>query len=409
MAHPAHGYGFRMHMFRRHAVAVALCGILAVLAGCTATPSTLATGATSSGTASSPISGAPDRATESGSTSGSSAPGPATRSGTAPPTGGPAESGESAAGASPGAALQRAFTSISAKVLPSVVEISTGRALGSGIVFDKAGHIVTNHHVVGDATSFAVRLSNGHSYRAKLTGDYPIGDLAVIQISGAEDLHPATFGDSSALRIGDIVLAVGNPLGLEGSVTEGIVSAVGRVMTEPSSPGSPGATLPNTIQTSAPINPGNSGGALVDLSGRVVGIPTLAATTRQEGGAAPGIGFAIPSNVVTDIAAQIVKYGEVRNSHRAALGITATTVFDQQSGAPAGVGIVKVTNGGGAAKAGLKPDEVIVSVDGQATPSTAALSQALAELKPGDQAKVVVLTRDGGHRTVTVTLGQLPG
>jgi S1-C subfamily serine protease len=305
--------------------------------------------------------------------------------------------------------LQQAFVSVSAKVLPSVVEIRTAEGLGSGIVYDDHGHIVTNHHVVGDATTFTVRLSNGHAYPAKLTGDYAAGDLAVVQISGAKDLHPASFADSGGLKIGTIVLAVGNPLGLEGSVTEGIVSAVGRTMTEPPGPGSPGATLPNTIQTSAPINPGNSGGALVDLKGQVVGIPTLAATSSQEGGAAPGIGFAIPSNVVTDIADQIIKYGEVRNSHRAALGIQATTVYDQGTGSPAGVGIVEITRGGAADQAGLTAGVVIVSINGTQTPTTAALSQVLAELKPGDRAKVGVLTQDGRQRTVTVTLGELPG
>jgi S1-C subfamily serine protease len=299
--------------------------------------------------------------------------------------------------------------SVSAKVLPSVVEIRTSEGLGSGIIFDGQGHIVTNHHVVGTAKTFAVRLSNGHAYQAKLTGEYSAGDLAVIQISGAKDLHPAAFADSGTLKIGTIVLAVGNPLGLEGSVTEGIVSAVGRTMTEPPGPDSQGVTLPNTIQTSAPINPGNSGGALVDLAGKVVGIPTLAATSSQEGGAAPGIGFAIPSNVVTDIANQIIKYGEVRNSHRAALGIQATTVYDQGSGSPAGVGIVEITKGGAAAKAGLTAGEVIVSINGTKTPTTAVLSQVLAQVKPGDTVKVEVLAQDGHQKTVPVTLGELPG
>ena len=209
------------------------------------------------------------------------------------------------------------------RVLPSVVEIKTSAGLGSGVVFDTAGHIVTNAHVVGTATSFQVFLSGSASpLPARPTGSYPPDDLAVIQVSGAAHLVPAHFADSAKLQVGDIVLAMGNPLGLSSSVTDGIISAVGRTVSEPQEAGSPGATLPDVIQTSAAINPGNSGGALVDLADEVVGIPTLAATDQQLGGAAPGIGFAIPSNIVTDIAGQIIKTGHVTYSHRAALGVT---------------------------------------------------------------------------------------
>ena len=134
-------------------------------------------------------------------------------------------------------------------------------------------------------------------------------------------LVPAQFADSSKLQVGQIVLAMGNPLGLASSATDGIISAVGRTVSEPAGSGSPGATLPDAIQTSAAINPGNSGGALVDLTGDVVGIPTLTAADPQLGGAAAGIGFAIPANIVTDVTRQIVKNGHVSNSHRAALGV----------------------------------------------------------------------------------------
>ena len=138
----------------------------------------------------------------------------------------------------------------------------------------------------------------------------------MIKVSSAAGLRPAVFANSSQLRVGDIAMAIGNPLGLSSSVTQGIVSALGRSSSEGS-----GVTLPNTIQTSAPINPGNSGGALADIQGRVIGVPTLAASDPQLGGAAAGIGFAIPSNTVKDIGGQIVKYGKVVNSHRAYLGI----------------------------------------------------------------------------------------
>ena len=263
-----------------------------------------------------------------------------------------------------------------------MVEIKTPAGLGSGVVFDTAGHIVTNAHVVGTATSFQVVLDGSMSpLPARLTGSYPPGDLAVIQVTGAAHLVPSHFADSSKLQVGDIVLAMGNPLGLASSVPDGIISAVGRAVSEPQEAGSPGATLPAVIQTSAAINPGNSGGALLNLADQVVGIPTLAATDQQLGGAAPGIGFAIPSNIVTDIAGQIIKTGHVTNSHRAALGVRVQTVTEPD-GQPAGAGIATVTPGGPAAKAGLQPGEVITAVNGTATPDTETLTAVLAGLQP---------------------------
>jgi putative serine protease PepD len=211
------------------------------------------------------------------------------------------------------ASLQDAFTGAIREVLPSVVEIRTRSGLGSGVVFDSSGDIVTNAHVVGQATSMQViDSSSAEPVPATLVGVYRPDNLAVLRVSDAKELRPAVFGNSADLVAGDIVLAIGNPLGLDSSVTEGIVSAVGRTVSEPASDGSAGATLPDTIQTSAAINPGNSGGALATLDGEVVGIPTLAAV-RQAGGAAPGIGFAIPSNIAIEIARQLVVDGHVTN------------------------------------------------------------------------------------------------
>ena len=211
------------------------------------------------------------------------------------------------------ASLQTAFTAAIKEVLPSVVEIRTSSGLGSGVVFDSSGDIVTNAHVVGQATRMQViDSSSAEPLPATLVGVYRPDDLAVIRVSDANGLRPAAFGNSADLVAGDIVLAIGNPLGLDSSVTEGIVSAVGRTVSEPASEGSAGATLPDTIQTSAAINPGNSGGALATLDGEVVGIPTLAAV-RQAGGAAPGIGFAIPSSIAIEIARQLVRAGHVTN------------------------------------------------------------------------------------------------
>jgi S1-C subfamily serine protease len=292
------------------------------------------------------------------------------------------------------------------KVLPSVVEISTSSGLGSGIVFDAAGDIVTNDHVVGSATTFQVRLTNSAaSVKGSLVGTFPAGDLAVIKVTGATGLHPATFANSDGTRIGAIVLAMGNPLGLASSVTNGIVSAVGRTLTEPQSAESPGATLPDSIQTSAAINPGNSGGALVNLDGQVIGIPTLAATDQQLGGAAAGIGFAIPSNIVTSISRQLIKTGKVTNSGRAALGIEVTSVADQ-SGSGTGAGVVSITPGGAADKAGLEAGDIITKIGSTTISDAQSLSAALANLNVGQSVDVTVV-REEQTRTFTVTLGQL--
>ncbi len=331
---------------------------------------------------------------------------PATTATSSPPTSAPATS---AAGPDTATGLQQAYIDVIRRVLPSVVEIRTATGLGSGVIFDKAGDVVTNAHVVGDAQSFQVFLAGSVTpLRAALRGSYPPDDLAVIKVTNPPRLTPARFADSSKLQVGQIVLAMGNPLGLASSATDGIISATGRTVSEPASNGSEGATLPDAIQTSAPVNPGNSGGALADLAGPVVGIPTLAAADPQLGGAAAGIGFAIPSDIVTSIAGQIVKTGHVTNSQRAALGVSVETVAGPD-GQPAGVGVAAVTSGGPAAKAGLRAGDVITAIGGQATTDTAALAAVLAGLRPGQRVPVTVITPDGAKRTIDVTLGQLPG
>jgi S1-C subfamily serine protease len=303
--------------------------------------------------------------------------------------------------------LQQEFVSTIRQVLPSVVLIQTTAGLGSGVVFDGKGDIVTNAHVVGRATTFQVTLANTtKTVPATLVGSYPAGDLAVIKVSGVAGLHPATFADSSKQEVGDIVLAMGNPLGLASSVTNGIISAVGRTLTEPADANSPGATLPDCIQTSADINPGNSGGALVNLAGQVVGVPTLAATDPQMGGAAPGIGFAIASNTVKDIAGQLVANGKVVNSHRAALNVTVATVADP-NGQPAGAGVVSVAPGGAAAKAGIRPGDIVLQINGVPTPSAQALSAVLATLRPGQTVDVQLRRTSGRIETIHLTLGTL--
>jgi len=291
--------------------------------------------------------------------------------------------------------VQSQMVAVIKKVNPEVVLIETDAGLGSGVIYDDKGDIVTNAHVVGTSTTFKVTLNNGKSYSGTLVGTYAPDDVAVVRIT-APGITPATFGDSSKLEVGDYVLAMGNPLGLQSSVTEGIVSALSRQVSEPT-----GNTLPDVIQTSAAINPGNSGGALVDLSGQVVGIPTLAATDPQLGGSAPGIGFAISSNRAKVIADQLIATGHVTNSGRAYLGVTITDNAQ-------GVLVVQVTAGGPAAAAGIVAGDTIVSVGGQATPDSATLLTVVSKLHPGDKTQVQVQTSSGTTSTVTLTLGQLP-
>jgi putative serine protease PepD len=292
--------------------------------------------------------------------------------------------------------VQAQMVDVIKKVNPAVVLIETDAGLGSGVIYDNKGDIVTNAHVVGTSTTFKVTLSNGKSYTGTLVGSYTPDDIAVVKIS-ATGITPAVFGDSSKLQVGDVVLAMGNPLGLQSSVTEGIVSALSRQVSEPS-----GNTLPDVIQTSAAINPGNSGGALVDLQGEVVGIPTLAATDPQLGGSAPGIGFAISSNRARVIADQLIATGHVTNSGRAYLGVSITDSAQ-------GVLVAQITAGGPAAKAGIVAGDLILSVGGQATPDTSTLLQVVSMLHPGDTTQVQVQTSSGTKSTLTLTLGQLPG
>jgi S1-C subfamily serine protease len=308
-------------------------------------------------------------------------------------TSAPATSLAAAAGAA--LSLQDQMVAVIKQVTPSVVEIQTSSGLGSGIVYDANGDIVTNAHVVGTDTTFSVTLSNGKTYTGTLVGSYKPDDIAVIRIS-APGLTPATFGDSSKLSVGDFVLAMGNPLGLQSSVTEGIVSALSRQVTEPS-----GNALPDTIQTSAAINPGNSGGALVDLNGQVVGIPTLEATDPQVGGSAAGIGFAISSNRAKLIADQLIASGKVTSSGRAYVGI-------QISDGTTGPVITQIAAGGPAAGSGLIVGDVVLSIDSTLTPDAQTLVDAIASYKPGDVVQIKVTHQSGTTATYSVTLGQLP-
>ncbi|MGW5732127.1 MULTISPECIES: S1C family serine protease [Streptomyces] len=323
---------------------------------------------------------------------------------------GSGNSGESTTQAAPMAEgdLQDDYQKVIENVLPSVVQIDASDSLGSGVVYDDKGHIVTNAHVVGKERTFKVTTATGEqALTAELVSSYPEQDLAVIKLDDPPSgLKAAEFGDSTKAKVGQIVLAMGSPLGLSSSVTQGIVSATGRTVSEPRSEGSAGATIANMLQTSAAINPGNSGGALVNLDSEVIGIPTLAATDPQMGdGAAPGIGFAIPSSMVKTVVDQIIKDGEVTDSGRAALGITGRTVLGDDY-KPAGVAVADTQKDGAAAEAGIEAGDIITKLGDTGITTITSLSEALAGEKPGDKTEVTY-TRQGADKTVDVTLGEM--
>ena len=295
--------------------------------------------------------------------------------------------------------LEQQFVAVVRQTQPSVAQIQTDQGLGSGVIFDVNGDIVTNAHVLAGASSIRVTLADGRRFPARLVGAYAPDDLAVVSVGTGHALKPARFGDSSKLQVGEIVLAAGNPLGLQSSITDGIVSALGRNVSE-----GQGVVLPGAIQTSAPINPGNSGGALVDLQAQVIGIPTLAAGNPQSGGAAAGIGFAIPSNLVRDIAGQIVRYGRVVQSHRAAIGVSVA-----DSSYRPGALVVAVQSGGPADKTGIVPGDSIDAIDGKTVQSADDFATLLATLEPGRTVKLTITRQDGQSTTVTATLGKLAG
>ncbi|HLH60499.1 MAG TPA: trypsin-like peptidase domain-containing protein [Ktedonobacteraceae bacterium] len=298
-----------------------------------------------------------------------------------------------------------------AKVEPTVVQVNVttanGGAIGSGVIIDRRGYIVTNNHVVSGAQGIQVVLSNGRKLTAQLTGTDPADDLAIIKINPPANMAVATIGDSSKLQVGQDVLVIGNPLGITESVTNGIISALNRTVSE----GQGGSTIPNAIQTDAPINPGNSGGALVDMQGNLIGIPTLAAIDPEFNTPANGVGFAIPSNRVSFIAPQIIATGHVTHTGRAALGIEVVSVdptLAAQDNLPVNYGalIVNVVSGGAAASAGLQAGDVIVGIDNTQITDTNTLGSVLATHNPGDTVAVHIY-RGSQQKTINVKLGEL--
>lgn len=287
------------------------------------------------------------------------------------------------------------------------VKNAQGSAVGSGVIIDSQGHIITNDHVVSGGQTYNVVLFDGTSLAAKLIGVDTADDLAVIKINPPSKMYVMPIGDSSKLEVGNSVLAIGNPLGITQTVTQGIVSALGRTVSE----GQGGGIIVNAVQTDAPINPGNSGGALVSMDGSLIGIPTLVAIDPEFKTPANGVGFAVPSNRVKFIAPQLVRYGKVVHSGRAALQASVTTVdplVAEQAGLSVdhGVLIVSTTPGGAAARAGLKSGDVLVQINNQPITSTADLGDALLSYDPGTTITASVV-RGTRQQQVKIKLGEL--
>ena len=289
-------------------------------------------------------------------------------------------------------------------LLPSTVQIVTqggsgaaGDATGSGFVADRQGHVITNNHVVAavrDQGRIEVIDNDGRSHDATIVGRSPVYDIAVLDVDGAEKLHPASLGSSRSMNVGDTVVAIGSPLGLSSTVTAGIISALDRPVTTGDEKES---SFINAVQTDAAINPGNSGGPLVNLRGQVVGVNSAIATTGGFAGSAGniGVGFAIPMEQVKITASQILRTGEAKYPVIGAQVNTGTRGD--------GAEIVDVPSGTPASRAGLEKGDVVVAVDGKPVGDGIGLIVAIRSHQPGETVKLTV-RHDGGLETVDVTL-----
>jgi serine protease Do len=274
--------------------------------------------------------------------------------------------------------------------------------LGSGFIVDKAGYILTNRHVIDDADSIQVNLANGKQYDAKLVGKDARTDVALLKIEPREPVTVLDLGDSAAEEVGEWVMAIGNPFGLTGTVTVGVVSFKGRPLTL----GAQGTNV-DMIQTDASINPGNSGGPLINTRGQVIGINTLIIT--QGAMQSAGVGFAVPINVAKEILPQLRERGKVV---RGWLGVKIQPITDDLAKSlklqgNQGAYVSDVTSGSPAEKAGIKPEDVVVSMDGVRVENREALTQYIAAKAPGTPVKLEII-RAGSPVSVTVTLGTFP-
>jgi putative serine protease PepD len=303
------------------------------------------------------------------------------------------------------------------EVLPTIVTINVaapaGSGVGSGEIIRKDGYIVTNNHVISPAAAggaITVTFSNGHAEPAKLVGRDPQSDLAVVKVSATSDLPVIGLGNNEDVVVGQPVVALGAPLGLSSTVTAGIVSALGRNVPVPSDNGQT-TTLAGAIQTDAAINPGNSGGALVDCVGHLIGVNTAISTVPNSegvgGGGSVGIGFAVPVNLASRVADDLIANGEVAYAY---FGVEVTPIphaVAERWGIDDGLYVQSVDPDGSAAKAGLRPGDIVTKIDGRPANRTDVLTQLVFTKKAGDTVRVTYV-RDGGEHTVTATLVARP-
>jgi putative serine protease PepD len=311
------------------------------------------------------------------------------------------------------AAAACAVTPIADKVIPSVVTIaatgSGGSGTGSGEVIRSDGYILTNNHVISVAAhggSVDVLFSDGQTEPATITGRDPQTDLAVLKIQPTHELEVISLGSSSSVKVGEPVVAIGAPLGLSGTVTSGIVSALDRTVEVPGE-NDRSALLVSALQTDAAINPGNSGGALVNCAGQLIGVPTAGAAVPNSAGGSIGLGFAIPVDLAKSIADEIIATGRVTHAFFGLQTVPIPPAAAAQAGLPEGLYVQAVTPGGPAAAAGLLPSDVITKIDGEPATSNIQLQELSLTKKPGDTVSVDY-TRAGHSSTATVTLAAQP-
>jgi len=304
-------------------------------------------------------------------------------------------------------------TSVADQVVPSVVTIAAsgpgGSGTGSGEVIRPGGYILTNNHVISIAASggsVEVLFADGQTVPATITGRDPQTDLAVLKVQTSRQLKVISLGSSSSVKVGQPVVAIGAPLGLSGTVTSGIVSALDRTVQVPGE-NERSALLVSAVQTDASINPGNSGGALVNCEGQLVGVPTAGATVPNSGGGSIGLGFAIPVDLAKTIADEIIATGRVTHAFFGLQTVPIPRAAAEQAGLPEGLYVRAVTPGGPADTAGLRPDDVITKIDGQPASSNIQLQELTLTKKPGDTVSIEY-TRAGRSATVTVTLAAQP-
>jgi putative serine protease PepD len=285
-----------------------------------------------------------------------------------------------------------------------------GGGTGSGEVIRPDGYILTNNHVisVGAASrgSVEVLFADGHTEPAVITGRDPQTDLAVLKVQTSHQLKVISLGSSSSVKVGQPVVAIGAPLGLFGTVTSGIVSALDRTVQVPGE-NDRLALLVSALQTDASINPGNSGGALVNCEGQLVGVPTAGATVPNSAGGSIGLGFAIPVDLAKSIADEIIATGRVTHAFFGLQAVPIPPAAAEQAGLPEGLFVQAVTPNGPAAAAGLRPEDVITKIDGEPATSSIQLQELTLTKKPGDTVSIEY-TRDGQSATTTVTLAAQP-